>query len=114
MPKDPPPIASQLDSILFIDQSFHFSWDLSTESDLSGYLIEQVSFLDTSTIYLSDIINKNTANFKRSINIDSEHYYRLHTNDVWGNSTYSNILPTSSYQKIVKLDTITDLSLIHI
>ena len=108
LPKDPPPIASQLDSILFIDQSFHFSWDLSTESDLSGYLIEQVSFLDTSTIYLSDIINKNTTNFKRSINIDSEHHYRLHTNDVWGNSTYSNILPTSSYQKIVKLDTITD------
>ena len=109
LPKDPPPIGSQLELVSFNDQSFTFSWNRSNENDLLGYSIEQISFLDSSTIYLSNIINKNTSGFTRSVEIDSEHYYRLRTNDVWGNITFSNIIPASSYQKIVKLDTIAEI-----
>ena len=101
-------IRDSLDSILFDNQRFYLSWNSSNENDISNYRVEQISPVDSSVISNSIDIESNKANFEISTQIDEEHYYRLRVNDVWGNFSYSNINPASSYQKIVKLDTVTE------
>ena len=108
VPIDPPPIPTQFDSILFDNQQFYFSWSASIEEDISGYIIEQVSNTDTIIISNSILIEKTNTSFEIPVENDSENYYRVKTEDVWGNSSYSNIRPASSFQKIVMLDTVTE------
>ena len=108
LPADEPPLQPVLDSILFDNQRFYLSWNSSNENDISNYRVEQISPVDSSVISNSIDIESNKENFEISTQIDEEHYYRLRVNDVWGNFSYSNINPASSYQKIVKLDTVTE------
>ena len=108
VPIDPPPIPAQFDSILFDNQQFYFSWNMSIEEDILGYSVEQVSNIDTIVISNSVLIERNNTSFEIPVDNDSENYYRIKTEDVWGNSSHSNIRPASSFQKIVKLDTVTE------
>ena len=108
IPIDSSPIASLLDTIIYSNKQFIFNWNKSVESDIGEYVIEQVSIIDTSIITQSATLNKNTSSVEMEIDEDREHYYRLRTSDVWGNNSYSQIRPSSSYQKIVKLDTVTE------
>ena len=106
IPIDPPPIPAQFDSILFDNQQFYFSWNMPIEEDILGYSVEQVSNIDTTVINNSVLIERNNTSFEIPVDYDSENFYRIKTEDVWGNSSHSNIRPASSYQKIVILDTI--------
>ena len=108
LPINQPPIPSKLDTVIFNNKRFYFSWNASIEDDISGYTVQQVSNLDTSIINTSASIEKNASSFDLAVSNDSENYYRIKTDDVWGNSSFSNINPASSFQKIVKLDTITE------
>ena len=108
LPIDLPPASPLLDSIIFDNQRFYYSWNKSIETDISNYVIEQISPLDSSVISNSVTIEKNETNFNQVVDNDIENYYRIKISDVWGNFSYSNINPASSYQKIVKLDTITE------
>lgn len=118
IPIDSSPIPSQLDTIVYSNKRFSFNWIKSVESDIGEYVVEQISIIDTSIIDQSTALNKNTSSLEMETDVDSEKYYRLRTSDVWGNSAYSQIRPSSSYQKIVKLDTVTengnDLTIINL
>ncbi len=105
---DPPPVPPTLDSILYDNKHFYFSWNASIETDISGYVIQQISSTDAQVINNSTDLEKNTTNFDQRVDEDIENYYRVKISDVWGNFTYSNVKPASSYQKIVMLDTVTE------
>lgn len=106
--RDPPPIPPVLNSIFFDNKRFYFSWNPTFETDISSYLVEQISPLDSNVISNSIVIEKNKTNFDQEIAYDIENYYRVKISDVWGNFAYSNVNPASSYQKIVMLDTVTE------
>jgi Phosphatidylinositol-4-phosphate 5-kinase len=108
IPVDSPPIPAVLDSIIYDSKQFVFSWSQSIDNDIGEYVIEQVSPTDTSIVNQSLSLDNNTLSTAIDVAIDNEHYYRLRTSDVWGNNSYSRIRPSSSFQKIVKLDTVTE------
>ena len=108
IPVDSPPIPAVLDSIIYDSKQFVFSWSQSIDNDIGEYVIEQVSPTDTSIVNQSLSLDNNTLSTAIDVAIDNEHYYRVRTSDVWGNNSYSRIRPSSSFQKIVKLDTVTE------
>ncbi len=109
LPMDPKPIASKLDSIKYAQKEFLFSWQESKETDLAGFVIEQIQLPDTATITTSDTLDPSNTSKNIQINEDVEHYYRLQTIDIWGHVSFSQIRSSSSYQRVVSLDYIREV-----
>ena len=81
----------------------------SVNDDFENYIIEEISLPDSSMTSLETITIKDDIEKLVSINKDVETYFRVKLNDEWGNSTFSNIQPASSFQKIITLDFIREL-----
>ena len=109
VPMDPKPIPSKLDSIKYAQKEFLFSWEESKETDLEGFVIEQIQLPDTATITLSDTLDPSKTSLSVQINEDVEHYYRLQTIDIWGHVSFSQVRSSSSYQRVVTLDYIREV-----
>ena len=110
---DQPPESVLLDTITFENDKFKLKWSKaimnSVNDDFENYIIEEISLPDSSTTSLETITIKDDIEKLVSINKDVETYFRVKLNDEWGNSTFSNIQPASSFQKIITLDFIRDL-----
>ena len=110
---DQPPESVLLDTITFENDKFKLKWSKaimnSINDDFENYIIEEISLPDSSTTSLETITIKDDIEKLLSINTDVETYFRVKLNDEWGNSTFSNIQPASSFQKIITLDFIRDL-----
>ena len=110
---DQPPESVLLDTITFENDKFKLKWSKaimnSVNDDFENYIIEEISLPDSSSTSLETIIIKDDIEKLVSINKDVETYFRVKLNDEWGNSTFSNIQPASSFQKIITLDFIRDL-----
>ena len=108
IPRDPPPTPSSLDSIHYNNQKFIFKWSKPIENDIDYFKVHQVNINDTSIVTSSAPIESNKTEFEFDTEVDFEGYYLLSTMDVWGNEALSQIRRASSFQKIVKLDTVTE------
>ena len=71
-------------------------------------LFHQVNISDTSIITSSENIESNKTEFEFDVEKNVEGYFILKTTDVWGNESFSQIRGASSFQKIVKQDTVTE------
>ena len=108
IPKDPVPFPSALDSVIYSNQKFIFNWTKPTENDIDYFTISEVNIPDTSIITSTENIERDKTEFEYDIAKNVEGYYILKTTDVWGNESFSQIRGASSFQKIVKQDTVTE------
>ena len=112
IPIDPPPESVILDSITFQNDKFNFKWSKANMNavvdDFSSYMIEEMKLPDSSFTNIKSIDLIDDIEKSLSIKKDNEKYYRIKLNDHWGNSSVSNILPASSFQKIIIVDFIRD------
>lgn len=108
IPVDPPPPAVALDSVTYALKQFHFKWTQSVISDFSDYTIEQITLPDSTVVNedKSKVIGKVSTAI--TVPEDTENYYRLSLNDIWGNQTKTKVWGASSYQRVVKVNNIRD------
>ena len=105
---DPPPTPVVLDSITYASESFQLQWSKSNISDFDGYLIQQTDSKGENAIIRESETDKDKNSIPMDVKIDEEQYFQIITKDKWGQTANSNIRSATSFQRIVKVETLTD------
>ena len=113
IPIDNAPEPVILDTIIYENNKFILNWSLanmnSPADDFSSYVIEEVIMPDSLLNNIEVIDKKNEVQYLINIELDTENHYRINLNDHWGNTSVSNLRPSSSFQKITTLNFLRDL-----
>lgn len=99
---DSPPNQSDLNPIIFNNNSFHISWSRNNDEDFDSYRLFESLFPDMSNeieIYMSTGKDDTTI-VVSGISLNELRYYRILTTDHWGLNTASLVRTGSSYPKI--------------
>ena len=105
---DPPPTPVVLDSITYASESFQLQWSKSNISDFDGYFIQQTDSKGENAIIRESETDKDKNSIPMDVKIDEEQYFQIITKDKWGQTANSNIRSATSFQRIVKVETLTD------
>jgi len=90
---DSPPAASEIDSIIYENDSFIITWSQNSDDDFSSYTLYESFFEDMS----DKTISFSTNNFAQTnytvtgINEGEFRYYQVVVEDIWGLQSVSNI-----------------------
>ncbi|MBT6129341.1 MAG: hypothetical protein HN665_00700 [Candidatus Marinimicrobia bacterium] len=105
---DSPPMAAVLDSVTYASGFFNLKWSKSNISDFDGYIIQQTNISGEIVIFsVNEPIQANTGSLM-PVNPDEEQFFKVVIKDIWGQTTISNIRSASSFQRIVKVDNLTN------
>jgi len=90
---DTPPLSCELDSIIYENNNFEFSWSSNEDEDFASYNIlvsSSAEMVNSYIIYTS--VNQQTNNIELSIDPWIVQYYQIIIEDVWGLQSESNIV----------------------
>ncbi|MDP6500864.1 MAG: hypothetical protein QF743_09185 [Candidatus Marinimicrobia bacterium] len=107
-PIDQVPTAVVLDTITYSSGFFNLKWSESNITDFREYVIQQTNMNGETVIFdVNEPLKENTSKLM-PVDPDEEQYFRIITKDYWQQTASSNIRGASSYQRIVKVDKLTD------
>ena len=100
---DNPPLPSEIDPIIYENNSFYISWSQNSDDDFQYYTLYESFSEDMSgeTIIFTTYDGNENEYIVSNVGQDEFRYYRVIVTDVWDLETSSPVMYGSSFPKIV-------------